>query len=68
MLLRRRGIAASPGVVTSSSPLGWFGSSMCAWTRAEISHNIADSVDALGSPRTLLDGGPCSHHTYVITH
>jgi hypothetical protein len=33
-----------------------------------ISSDFADAVDVLGRPRTLLDGGPCSHHIYVISH
>jgi hypothetical protein len=27
---------------------------------------FADSMDILGRPRTLLDGGPCSHQIHVI--
>jgi hypothetical protein len=32
-----------------------------------ISSNFAETVDVLGRLRTLLDGGPCSYRTSVIT-
>jgi hypothetical protein len=33
-----------------------------------ISSDFANAVDVRGRLRTLLDGGPCSHHIHTTTH